>query len=425
MKIYDAAILALKELNTPSTPLEILEIVKKNGWYSFNTQNEIGVLTQAIRRHMKGYAGVQASEKKFFLQQGNKYTLINQQAQSLVVPKETIQPNWKMARQDYIMQIKNAFQRDQLSLFLGAGVSTSAGFPTWNALLEKLNDAVIEQMHNRKFGGKLSSEIVNKDDKKVMSNLLASLRDESPIINAFFLESTINSHVSLAKHIRHALYGKNSRKRTFTSETLSWLAKLCNHRGKYRIRSVVTFNYDDLLEQHLSRVPVDFMTVFKEDDEINPVLLPVFHVHGYLPQHNSEFDESSDNLIVFSEQAYHTVYTDAYSWSNITQMHVLKENICLFIGLSMNDPNMRRILDIAARRNLKKVKHYALMQRLDLEDVSEDLKKLKNQISKELLNSFLEDFHFSRERLFAEFGIRIVWFEDHEEIPDILKLIVK
>ncbi|WP_127547369.1 SIR2 family protein [Paenibacillus amylolyticus] len=422
MKIYDAAILALKEIGQPGTPSEILKVIKDKGWYSFNTQNEIGVLTQAIRRHMKGYIGVQGSKKIYFYQNKDKYFLLTQDDKSKNKPDINKEPEWKHKRDGYIVQIQDAFQRDQLSLFLGAGVSTSAGFPTWDSLLERLNGAVVEQMITRKFGGKLSATIVNKEEKKLMVNLLSKLRDESPIINAFFLESTINHHSGLSKYIREALYGK--RKREYTSETLIWIAKLCNHRGKYRIRSVVTFNYDDLLEQHLSRVPVDYMSVFKEDDEINPVLLPIFHVHGYLPQHDTNYDNASENLIVFSEQAYHTMYTDAYSWSNITQMHILKENVCVFLGLSMNDPNMRRILDISSRRNSNKVKHYALMQRLDLELEEERLREEVEAFSQELREAFIDDFHLSRERSFEKLGIRIVWFEDHDEIPELLKAIV-
>lgn len=421
MKIYDAAILAIKELGRAASPSEILDVIKKNGWYQFNTTNEVGVLTQAIRRHMKGYIGVQASSKKFFEKVGANYALLALEYKAVNQKLPNNLPDWKLSREEYIAQIRDALQRDQLSLFLGAGVSTSAGFPSWDALLEKLNDAVVKQMVTKKFGGKLSNTTVRESDIQLMVNLLGKLRDESPIINAFFLESTINSGSTLSRYIREALYG---RRRAYTSETLVWIAKLCNHRGKYRIRSVVTFNFDDLLEQHLAEVPVDHMPVFKEDDEINPNVLPIYHVHGYLPQNETKYDDSKENLIVFSEPAYHTIYTDAYSWSNITQMHVLKENICLFIGLSMNDPNMRRILDISSRRNFSKVKHYALMQRLDLEIEEEQLKELMKGLSPELLEAFLDDFHLSRERSFEKLGIRIVWYEDHDEIPELLKTIV-
>ena len=327
MKIYDAAILALKEIGKPATTKDILKSILNNGWYSFKTPKPVTVLTHAIRRHMIGYTGLQASEQKYFGQQGNKYFLLEEVTEEPIQPSDQIEIEWKIKRNSFIEEIRAIFQRDQLSLFLGSGVSTSAGFPSWESLLEKLNAAVFKLISSSEYKGKLASFQIIEAEKEILINVLGKLRDDSPIINAYFLESTLNSRSIISKCIRDALYGK--RKRMFTSDTLKWIAKLCNHRGKYRIRSVVTLNYDDLLEQHLAEVPVDYIPVFKEDDEINPNVLPIFHVHGYLPQKDSSFDDKTENLIVFSEQAYHRVYNDAYSWSNIIQLYVLKENVCL------------------------------------------------------------------------------------------------
>ncbi|MFN7252944.1 MAG: SIR2 family protein [Anaerobacillus sp.] len=422
MRIYEASILALKELDKPSTVEEILDTINKNGWYIFNTSNEVAVLKLQIKRHMKGYTGTHSSKDKYFIKIDNKFDLLsNVEKSSPLVLTESEQSNWIKKREDYLEEIRDFFRRDQLSLFIGSGVSTSAGFPGWGALLDKLNASLIRHMCSKNFGGKLFEKKIDEREKKSLTELLKHLNDDSPITNAYFLESALNSPAAFSKRIREALYGKRQRK--YTSETLVWLAKLCNHRGKYRIRSVVTFNFDDLLEQHLRDIPVDHKPVFRENDEINPNELPVFHVHGYLPQNDSSYDDLKDNLIVFSEQAYHTIYTDSYSWSNIIQLYVLKENVCLFIGLSMKDPNMRRILDISARRNANNIKHFALMQRIDMDEIEErDLNKLN--LSPGLTECFMEDFHSTREKAFEKLGIRIVWYEDHAEIPGILKKIV-
>lgn len=55
---------------------------------------------------------------------------------------------------------------------------------------------------------------------------------------------------------------------------------------------------------------------------------------------------------------------DPYSWSNLIQLNYLRENTCLFIGLSLTDPNLRRLLDIASRKHDNDVpKHYAILKR--------------------------------------------------------------
>jgi hypothetical protein len=421
LKIYDAAILALKEIDRPAKVEEILEVIKRNHWFEFNTTNELSVLRLQIRRRSIGYAGLNYAKNKNFSMTNDMYSLIveSEQNEELKYNKENVP--WKMLRDKYLNEIKKVLKENKLSLFIGAGISTSAGLPKWETLLEKINEAVYKGMKSKKVGGKLSFiETTDKEDK-IMTSLLSKLGDESPIINAAFLESTLGSTSAMSKEIRKALYGTTSKK-MYHSKELRWLAKLCNHRGNYQIQSVVTFNYDDLLEQHLMDVPVTHMSIFKEEDEVIPNTLPVYHVHGYLPQFSRETDS---HPLVITEHSYHSVYTDAYSWSNITQLIILKENTCLFLGLSMNDPNLRRILDIAARKNHNKLKHFAFMLRLELVVAEEQLKEVSDTISPELLEAFLDDFHLSREKHFENLGIRIVWYEDYEELPNLLRNLVK
>ncbi|MFQ2281284.1 SIR2 family protein [Aeromonas hydrophila] len=48
-------------------------------------------------------------------------------------PKE-----WRTERRDIINKLKASYNKGQFSLFLGAGVSSSAGMPDWNTLLNSL-----------------------------------------------------------------------------------------------------------------------------------------------------------------------------------------------------------------------------------------------------------------------------------------------
>ena len=65
---------------------------------------------------------------------------------------------------------------------------------------------------------------------------------------------------------------------------------------------------------------------------------------------------------------------EPYNWANITQLNYMINNTCVFIGLSMTDPNMRRLLEIAAqkRTDIKDTcRHYAIMPRLTLASSNE------------------------------------------------------
>ena len=58
------------------------------------------------------------------------------------------------------------------------------------------------------------------------------------------------------------------------------------------------------------------------------------------------------------------MYNDVYNWSNIKQINALREKNCLFIGCSLSDPNMRRLLDIAYDKS--EAKHYAILKKEDI-----------------------------------------------------------
>jgi hypothetical protein len=87
-------------------------------------------------------------------------------------------------------------------------------------------------------------------------------------------------------------------------------------------------------------------SIYTESEVYDPDELPIYHVHGFLPEDDSKYNDLDKSTLVFSEEGYHHIYTDAYHWSNLVQLNSFRENNCLMIGLSMTDPNLRRLLDI-------------------------------------------------------------------------------
>lgn len=69
----------------------------------------------------------------------------------------------------------------------------------------------------------------------------------------------------------------------------------------------------------------------------------------------------------------------------MVQINKFRENTCLFIGSSLSDPNIRRLLDIAYKQKGNKRKHhYIFKQRINKQKLSENLKKTLK--SEKLLN---------------------------------------
>lgn len=140
--------------------------------------------------------------------------------------------------------------------------------------------------------------------------------------------------------------------------------------------------------------------------------LNIYHVHGYLPS-KLDIIDGEPNL-VFSEEDYHKVYRDAYSWSNLMQLNAFRDSTCLFIGCSLTDPNLRRLLDVAARSG-ENPRHYAFLKRDRI-----GLKSDSKEKHEELLSLYQRIDDNIREGYFRELGLNVIWVDEYEEIPEIL-----
>lgn len=97
-------------------------------------------------------------------------------------------------------------------------------------------------------------------------------------------------------------------------------------------------------------------------------------------------------------------------------LNYMINNTCFFIGLSMTDPNMRRLLEIAAQKRTEndgECQHYAIMRRFKIKD-SEEVESIK---SFERVNESLQ------ESFFKELGVNVLWIDEFSEIPILLKQI--
>lgn len=127
------------------------------------------------------------------------------------------------------------------------------------------------------------------------------------------------------------------------------------------VRQICTFNFDDLLAEALLTEGRE--CVIATPDEPFQTMhegSTLYHLHGILPRfyRNGELDAAK---IVFSEDDYHNLYSDPYSWANIAQLSLLMSKSVLFIGLSMQDPNLRRLIDIARGKGFTN-QHFAVFR---------------------------------------------------------------
>lgn len=321
-------------------------------------------------------------------------------------------PNqWKENRKEYIKQLNTAYINDDLVLFLGAGVSIGANIAGWNELVTDLLVTMISEKL------KDNGIIINADEQNLIIDQIKT-GNSSPLLQARYIRTGLDK--MFTEVVTKILYNNINNSNSGTSALLKSLTRLCApRRSSIGIRGVITYNFDDLLEFHLKESNISHLPIYRETDTCSQDELSIYHVHGFLPREATGYDELSENLLVFSEEGYHAVMLDPYCWSNITQLNFLRENTCLMVGLSLIDPNLRRLLDIAARKT-HKPKHFAILKRQTLTD------KLKNStITLKALNSFLTVDQELQEKSFRELGLNIIWVDSYEEIPGILDSIRK
>lgn len=304
-----------------------------------------------------------------------------------------------------MLPIAKAYTEDNLCLVLGAGVSADSHIPQWNELISKLMIRVIQNriLKDDKFSEKQIEEL---------SYLTLENQNTSPLIQMRFIKSALGiNNIDFINLIHETLYNNLVDYNTPILDSIKELCigiSGCEEYKSAHIKKIITYNFDDVLEQLLKRSPIYLNVIFDNNGKYNPECVNIYHVHGYIPFASDSFKSN----IVFSEEDYHYMYNNMYHWSNITQINCFRENVCLFIGCSLNDPNIRRLLDVSAKKQ-----HYAILKRT----------KMKSDILKKMDKDFIEEYLRLNEQLtenyYISLGIKIIWINEYDEIPEIINRI--
>lgn len=299
---------------------------------------------------------------------------------------------WEHKRTRLIQDAKYDFSEGHNTFFLGAGLGPGVNMPTWNELLDDLLDRA-QKNSNSEIGS------VDYSDIDVSCN-------HSALIIGRYIESGFKDMKEFTEQMKSSLYKNNPK-------PISKLYKAIVEAIKTnKVEQVITFNYDDLVETALIREKIAVHSVF-DRSHYSGSDFPVYHVHGMIPQ-----TREIESTPVLSEKEYHTLYKESFHWSNVVQLQALSSTTCFFIGLSMNDPNLRRLLDISRygiNRDTATDRpcHYALLERKPLKP--------------DLPNRAKDAEHFAmQERMMADLGINIIWYDHgrYDEIPKLLKRII-
>jgi len=317
-----------------------------------------------------------------------------------------------------LIELNRAYNSKKLALVLGAGVSRGCGLPDWDALLKKLQNNIhfsINDLENHALIiDKIFFKLFNRSELILARNLHSHC--------SFGLEN--NDSVMFERFVRCALYEGTELKYT---KLLAEIIRLSSfNEGEKFLDCIITYNYDDILEYFLEeKNQRNYKSIYYSEME-NNVEFPIYHVHGFLPRKGNLTDK---NKIILGEEAYHFLYNKIGVWNNDIQLEKFANNKCLLIGLSLNDPKLRRLLDATKKERNNDEFHHIIALRPKLNNYRRNLKKLltnDENILNEKINSNLEFEETAKmlreleEKFFEEdalsLGVQTIWAENEADI---------
>ncbi|MEW6990426.1 SIR2 family protein [Colwelliaceae bacterium 6441] len=278
--------------------------------------------------------------------------------------------------------ISNLKRQNKLAIFVGSGVSMSCGLPSWTELAKNITKKI---WHYKK--PRPNQELINYIGSQTACDIARLARNEvGDELNRIIADSLYNHNEIVLND-------------TIFSIVNSGVQQIC------------TLNYDDLLEEGFGYEMKRFQSVVGGESfnihDPNPI---IYHPHGYLPRW-AEHHDYKKYKVVLSDADYSALYSNPLSWANTIQTSLMVSHSILFIGLSMTDPNINRLLELTKSIGCSH-KHYAILPSPKL--MFQDLKVRSYQYIQETMTTDLDAKN-----------VKVHWVDEYKEIPNLLNKLFK
>lgn len=348
---------------------------------------------------------------------------------------EKIHVGQSFVNQSDLGGLRWAWKQKNLVLFLGAGVSIPYGVPSWKNLVLELLFEQVE--HTRRLGN------IWPHYRRALASWMTDYFDYSPLVLARMVErdsrkrakrkgapQAVDGEQIFLEKLRTQLYAqcKPPRVKRTTLQAIADLIK----RSKDNIKCVVSFNFDGLLEEELERRQIPTISIVNGTRN-HSSSFAIIHPHGFVPRQGS----IERTHLVFTEDDYHKLTETVFHWGLSEIVSELRHSTVLFIGLSMSDPSLRRLLD--ATRNSEIPPHWQVQLRHQVHD-HEQLAAINDIANRarhwgeilgyteqkdppqmaDALNDVLRQADTYDRALFEAMGVKTIWLEEFDDIPKLL-----
>lgn len=214
---------------------------------------------------------------------------------------------------------------DDLTLLVGAGASMEAGLPSWPRLIEMLLETV-------------AAELPELDEEERAEWVAATLQRDDLLGAGAVVE--VMAKEGLDRLVPDRLYGGRGPE-AFAPGPIAHQVAALQKIWKEKLE-ILTTNYDDLIEQALidagtARSNIRSYTQNRDRDKRARRAVAITHLHGLAGR------SGSPKGIVLTEEHYHRMQRGT-SWQEQLVTERLEDSTCVFVGMSLADPNLIRYL---------------------------------------------------------------------------------
>ena len=310
-----------------------------------------------------------------------------------------------------LLETISQIESNKLILNIGAGISQSAGLPGWDELLKNLMIKAIGE--SKKYINKNLVESLEDGELEYYANRIHHQEKNSPLIEAQLIKFT------LFPRFRQEIDNFFAKRNQKYSNLIKSIVNFCNF---YELTEVITYNFDDLMEKMFKKSVWSIYnnkTYTQKSDEMN-----IYHVHGYLPEAASE--------IILSEWEYYRLLQDNSFWANDIQETHYTNSHCLLIGLSIKDPNLRRIMFNSQLERIGKYiiwspfrPHFAFIKKTSLDEFFTARGKSDYMAKTEATEKVLTLYHALKQLTYLQLGVNVIWVTEYDEIPAIINGLIR
>jgi hypothetical protein len=316
---------------------------------------------------------------------------------------------------DTVRRLKQVYANGELALILGAGISLGCRLPDWTELLVRVG---------KRVDSRRGRSLVHK-----LQDCGFSLPTIASVLESMVGVAEFDEVLRDCLYERFRLYRRGdspeNRKALLRivrqgNPTLAAVGAFCaqykydNFSPNPLVKGIANTNFDALLTNYVqARYGESLLrTIERAAARRSRHRIPVYHLHGFLQFWEDRLNEGlpgAPETRVLTEQDFFNRYNAPTSVFTYTMLFLLREFSVLFIGASLKDDNMRRLL------------HYSTQER------TRDYEAKRGNVPEEKVRRHFAIMERPRpavesaiERSLARLGVRPIWVSKVEEIPDLL-----